>query len=145
MKITGKMKTLCLFVAVISLALAGCDNSTLDDPKTLRQAMIEALGEDELQKREEGGEELLYRKDTQTPYTGWFVVMWGDEDFGHERILAHYKDGKKDGPCSQWDELGRMQLQGQYKDGKKDGLWSEWDEDGNESKVNYVDGEKVNP
>jgi antitoxin component YwqK of YwqJK toxin-antitoxin module len=160
------MKTLTLLFAASSLALTGCDNSNLDDPKTYQETVAEALGEDELETRQQGDEELLYRKDTQSPYTGWFVAKWDAQSI---RVLAHYKDGSKDGPFFQYDEMLNEQLKGHYKNGKKDGPWIEWDqpwgtrkeghykngkkdglwdvldEDGNESQVNYVDGEKVSP
>lgn len=145
MQITSKIETLFLFVTALSLALTGCGDSNLDNPKTYQKTVDQALGEDELEKRQEGGEELLYRKDDQTPYTGWFAVKWNGPG-SSMRVLAQYKDGRKDGPFIQYDEMWNEQLKGHYKDGKKDGFWSERDPAGDTlQEGHYKDGKKDGP
>ncbi len=155
----GHTKTLSLFIVAVSLALAGCDAPNLDDPETFRNALTDALGSDEIEIRHEGGEELAYRKGTQDTHTGWYAQRWKAEQLmEHDepldwdasqpeplRQLALFKDGSKDGPCIEYFKNSNTRLQGQYKDGKKDGIWREWDEKGNESRVTYVDGKRVNP
>jgi antitoxin component YwqK of YwqJK toxin-antitoxin module len=150
----------------LALCLAGCGNSNLENPKTYQKALQESLDEDELETKQVGEEKLLCKRDDQTPYTGWFVARWNEESI---RILAHYRNGRKDGPFFQynewlaeqekghykngnkdgfwteWDLSGATLQEGHYKNGKKDGIWTQLDEDDNESQITYMNGEKVGP
>lgn len=45
---------------------------------------------------------------------------------------------------TRWHENGQKQQEGNYKNGKKDGLWTEWDNDGNVTMTKkYSNGELV--
>lgn len=82
------MKAIYLFLAAGVLILTGCDDIdalVANDEKTRWEVLAEALGEDEIEKRGQGEEELVYALNTKTPYTGWIKAMWSDEEL---RMLA---------------------------------------------------------
>ena len=56
-------------------------------------------------------------------YTGWAKFM---NDNGQIKGLVQLKDGKPDGPLTQWYENGQKKSVVNWKDGKQDGLWTEW-------------------
>ena len=60
-------------------------------------------------------------------YTGWAKFM---NDNGQIKGLVQLKDGKPDGPLTQWYENGRKKSVVNWKDGKQDGLSTGWYEDG---------------
>ena len=174
MKFAATTTRLFPILTIVSLTLTGCDDPGLDNLKTYQKTIRDALGESELEKRQEGDEERLYRRDDQTPYSGWFAARWNEND-PDVRILAQYKNGSKDGPYIEYDEMLNEKLKGQYKNGKKDGFWTEagpeegllqaghykdgrkdgpwtetrFDEDSEsgvtETEVNYVNGERMTP
>ena len=56
-----------------------------------------------------------------------------------------FKDGKKDGLWTQWDENGQKRFEVTYKDGKNDGLWTQWYENGQKKyEGTYKDGNQIN-
>jgi antitoxin component YwqK of YwqJK toxin-antitoxin module len=113
----------------------------LDDPKTFKKIIAEAIDRNNLQQRGEKGEELLYRKNKPKPYTGWTKLMDGN---GKIKFLTQRKDGKKDGLQMWWHENGQKRGESTFKDGKKDGLWIVYNEDGTEdSRATYKDGKRV--
>jgi hypothetical protein len=129
-----RMKMLPALLAGIAL-LVGCGDGTddhdvlndLDDPKPLDKILGGALPEESVQKRGPRGEQLVYALNSQVPYTGWVKNMWNS---GQVRQLKHYKDGKREGLYTSWDENGEKKQKGTFKDGKQDGLWTSWDENG---------------
>jgi hypothetical protein len=149
-----------LFALFVGLLMVGCgndatpvDSSTtpevpespkaidLDDKETRDKIIAEALDWDKLQKRGTKGEVLLYAPNDQTPYTGWSKLMYEN---GRIRMLAQFKDGKRDGLVTIWYENGQKQSEGNCKDGKQDGLHIFYKEDGSEvGRVTYKDGELV--
>jgi antitoxin component YwqK of YwqJK toxin-antitoxin module len=60
-------------------------------------------------------------------YTGWAKFM---NDNGQIKGLVQLKDGKPDGPLTQWYENGQKKSVVNWKDGKQDGLSTGWHENG---------------
>ncbi len=68
---------------------------------------------------------LIYQDNT--PYSGWVKAMHNPEQVA---ILAQAKDGKPDGPRTEWHENGQKKAEGTWKDGKLDGPFTDWHENG---------------
>ena len=49
----------------------------------------------------------------------------------HIKVKATYKDGKFDGPYTEYYENGNIKVKATYKDDKLDGPYIEYDENGN--------------
>ena len=134
----------------------------LDDNETRNRIIAEAIDYEKLEGRGEGGEELYYAPNKQTPYSGWMKCMDND---GQIRWLFQCKDGKYDGPSTWWYGNGRKSGETTYKDGKKmtvvvwkpngekcpvtnfvngNGVVVVYNEDGTERvRLTYKDGERV--
>jgi hypothetical protein len=148
-----------LFALFVGLLMVGCgndatpvDSSTtpevpespkaidLDDKETRDKIIAEALDWDKLQKRGTKGEVLLYAPNDQTPYTGWSKLMYEN---GRIRMLAQFKDGKRDGLATEWHENGKKWNEANFKDGKLNGLVTIWYENGQkQSEGNCKDGKE---
>ena len=99
-----------------------------------------AVDLDKLQGRGKDGERLVYALNEQTPYTGWVKQMWRN---GQIRLLAQYKDGKKDGLGTEWCPNGQKKEEVTWKDRKQ---WTvvAWKPDGEKCPdTNVVDGNGV--
>jgi antitoxin component YwqK of YwqJK toxin-antitoxin module len=99
----------------------------LNNPKTRKKIIANAVKTSQLQRRGKTGEELLYRKNKPKPYTGWTKWMYGN---GQIQFLTLRKDGKKDGLQMGWHENGQKKGERTYKDGQKHGLETLWHENG---------------
>ena len=88
----------------------------LDDPETRKKIIAKAVDDKKLQSRGEKGEELVYARNQQTPYTGWSKGMFQGNK--QTRRLDQYKDGKVDGLVKLWYRTGRKRSEAYWKDGK---------------------------
>ena len=98
------MKRLLLIILPL-LLIVGCSSP---EPINYETTLIERDG-------------VFYTKDTNKPYSGQVFSLYDD---GKKKEEGTYKDGKKDGLWTYWDENGEKDSSGTYKDGKKDGLWT---------------------
>ena len=71
---------------------------------------------------------VMYLPQSDKPYSG---DVSKSDNFGKTLLKGTYKNGKKDGLWTDWDENGKKLKEETYKDGE---LISQecWDEDGNE-------------
>ena len=114
----------------------------LDDHKTRKKIVANAVKKSQLQRRGKEGEELLYRMNKPKPYTGW--TKW-IHDNGRLVGLSQFKNGKLDGLRTWWypNGTGRKKAERTYKDGK---LWTavRWKPNGEKCPVtNVVNGSGV--
>ncbi len=86
----------------------------MEDPATLDKIIAEAINDEKLQERGEGGEKLAYAPNQQSPYTGWTKAMY---DNGQIMMLSQCKDGKLDGLLTNWYNDGQKREERNYKDG----------------------------
>ena len=70
---------------------------------------------------EKGG--LKYHPDTKELYSG---KVFQNRMGGEKKFEGSYKDGKKDGLWTFYDENGNKDFQGTFKVGEKDGKWVYW-------------------
>ena len=82
--------------------------------------------------------EAVDNNDIPSDYTGWAKLMY---DNGQIKWLAQWKDGKRDGLATSWDENGQKEREGNWKEDIEDGLFS-WYEDNGEKRLEkiYKDG-----
>jgi len=99
----------------------------LNDPKTFKKIIANAVKASQLHWRGKEGEELLYRMNQPKPYTGWTKWMYGN---GRIKFLTQRKDGKEDGLQMWWYKNGQKNGKRTYKDGQKHGLQTLWYENG---------------
>jgi antitoxin component YwqK of YwqJK toxin-antitoxin module len=84
------------------------------------------------------GDGLFYFE--EKPFTGVAISKYGNGKKGWE---LNYKDGKLDGPSTDWHLNGQKRVERNYKDGKDDGLYTWWYENGQKRKEDtYKDGKK---
>ena len=98
-----KIKTLLTisFVCIVSSLLSGC-----------------GFFEETICKETEGQERngLVYLPNQQEPFTGNNLCKYEN---GQNKIEGKYKDGKKDGKWTWWDEKGQIMIELNYKDGRQ--------------------------
>jgi len=71
------------------------------------------------------------------------IGKYGFYENGIKKSKGTYKDGKLDGPYTEWYDDGQKSIDGIYKDGIKDGLWIEWTQEGKKkSKTKWKNGKK---
>jgi hypothetical protein len=102
----------------------------LDDPKVREKILKEAVPmmRPYLDWRgPQGGEQVIYQKGKQTPYTGRVKMVCNK---GQVKLLGYYVDGKREGAWTTWHENGRKETEQHYKAGEMDGLWTWWNKDG---------------
>ena len=84
---------------------------------------------------------VMYLPQSDKPYSG---DVSKSDNFGKTLLKGTYKNGKKDGLWTEWDENGRKRIKGINKDGRRDGLWTWWYENGQkEGEDNYKNGELI--
>jgi antitoxin component YwqK of YwqJK toxin-antitoxin module len=82
--------------------------------------------------------DLRYEIGQITPFTGLVRGMYTN---GKKEIEINYKEGKKEGVQTSWDEKGNKRLEVNYKNGKSEGLLTTWYENGQKKgEVNYENG-----
>jgi antitoxin component YwqK of YwqJK toxin-antitoxin module len=70
-------------------------------------------------------------------------TFWSD---GSPKSRVVLRDGRRDGPATQWDAGGRIVAEGSYQDDRREGRWVWYREDGSvdpERSGLYEDGERV--
>ena len=113
-----------------------------DNPETRKKIVADAIYRTQSEWRGDEGEERLYFRDYQMPYSGWWKEMRGKGNGYHIASLVQYKDGKRDGPMANWYKNGKKRLEHIYKDGKLHGLSRGWYRNGNKRRERtYKDGE----
>ena len=112
----------------------------LDDNETLAKIIAGAIDLDKLERRGKKGERADFAPNSQTPYTGWAKVMWGN---GQIRAVGQYKDGKPEGFAIEWYRNGQKKSEENFKYGKPDGIQSNYYENGQKESVeNWKDGKQ---
>ena len=73
-------------------------------------------------------------------------TYWNDN--GQKSGEGEFKNGKFEGPSTEWHDNGQKKKEGEFKNGKEEGRWTEWHKDGSidhkESGI-YKAGERVAP
>ncbi len=120
---------------VIFLVIAFRTNSPdLDDPKAVAKIVGEAVDANKFQLRNQGGKELAYLPNSDSPYTGWVKKLRD----GKLQKLSHFIDGMIDGPVLLYHSNGQKILQGNCKNGLKHGKSLSWYENGQkEDEITY--------
>jgi antitoxin component YwqK of YwqJK toxin-antitoxin module len=96
---------------------------------------------DELEERDDSGEDLWYHGRSRTPFTGWIK---GFHDNGELFSLEPCKNGKVHGFFVTWYESGKKRSEGHFKHGQADGIWIMYTENGTEEfRQTYKDGELI--
>jgi len=148
-------------VAFAALLMTGCGNDSynkegdraesnlssgeiaeinFDDLETRKKIIAEAIGRNQLQHRQDKGDELAYAPKAQATYSGWEKEIY---DNGTIWRLSQWKDGKRNGVSIWWHENGNKSMEENYKNGKRDGLETEWFENGQkELEANYKGGKQ---
>ncbi len=97
-------------------------------PKSLSDADVERLLKEAVDMESlEERDGLYYQPNESEPFSGWAKTM-SDSEYG--KGLTQFKDGKPDGPHTQWHGNGQKGLEGTFKDGEQDGLGTMWYENG---------------
>ena len=127
---------LFLIIVTLPLLLGGCDRLSMigKEPVTETKPELEGVNYFELEERKG----ITYIKGSYSPYTGKAYKFYEN---GHKQVETNIKDGKRDGPETQWHENGQKQFEINLKDGKPEGLATWWSENGQKEKeINYEDG-----
>ena len=81
---------------------------------------------------------VYYQVNAEIPYNGEFLTFHNN---GQKKWDRTYKDGKKDGLHTLWNENGQITCKETYKDGKRDGLHIKWYYNGQKAmECDYKDG-----
>ena len=68
------------------------------------------------------------------PYSGWAKMI---HDSGQVQALSQFKDGKLDGPSTEWHENGQKKAEGTWKDGVTHGPYTTWYSNGQKRKEGF--------
>ena len=131
------MLPLTLAYVVSSFCFLGCSadeeanpgDALLPTGAELEQLAAQALDMDKLQTRGPSGEELFYKPNQETPYTGWVKDYHENEQLD---VLAQVYKGKFHGVYTEWYQNGQKSSEGTYADGEQDGMWTGWSRNGQE-------------
>ena len=142
---------LFLIIVTLPLLLGGCGEKPVADvkpeepvaetkpeePVAETKPELEGVNYFELEERKG----ITYIKGSYSPYTGKAYKFYEN---GHKQVETNIKDGKRDGPETQWHENGQKREEINYKDGKWDGLWVVWYKNGQKKlEENYKNGKLV--
>lgn len=84
--------------------------------------------------------DIAYLPNENEPFTGVYIEHYSN---GHNSIEINYKDGRKNGLSTGWDENGKKHVQINFIDDKQNGLATVWYENGQKmSEMNYIDGKQ---
>jgi antitoxin component YwqK of YwqJK toxin-antitoxin module len=153
-----------LLAATVLSSFSGCERKfDPNDTEDLQRMLSEAVDEETIQRR--GDDNIVYQKNSQTPFSGWlkdmhpngqvrgaysfrdgkydgFSLQWYEN--GQKEIEATRKAGKLEGKRTIWHKNGQKALEATFKNGKADGLFTQWYENGKKEKeANYKNGEEV--
>ena len=92
------------------------------DKKVLKELLAEAVDQQEVQSRNDGGKQRYYQDDL--PFVGWIKQMRGNS---HSPLaLGFYLNGIRSGPWATWTGGRRLREMGLYDEGRLDGLQVRW-------------------
>jgi len=84
---------------------------------------------------------LYYQPNESEPFSGWAKTM-SDSEYG--KGLTQFKDGKPDGPHTQWYGSGQKWGEGTFKEGEPDGRHTMWHGNGQKkAEVTIKDGKEL--
>ena len=127
-----------LFTLFISLLLLGCGQH-YSPPLTEEEVKIIANAFDVTKLQVRSG--VSYLPNTQEPFSGFAKLVYEN---GQVEMLTQFKDGKENGPGTDWHENGQKAGENNFKDGKQDGLQDWWYENGQKrNELNYKDGKLI--
>jgi len=70
------------------------------------------------------------------------VTRWNEN--GKKYSEVHYKNGEREGLATSWHKNGQKQYEGHYKNDKPAGLWTDWHENGQKREErHFKDGKEV--
>jgi len=104
------MKTF-LNAAVATALIAFAPAAPAEDLKTVEAEQLVERGE------------LLYEKDSPTPFTGTMVAHWPG---GQKAAEVEYRGGLTHGKWTEWYENGQKELEAEFHDGELHGTVIEW-------------------
>jgi antitoxin component YwqK of YwqJK toxin-antitoxin module len=134
------MKLVNLFVIATCFLVFSCGEADLNDPKSVKKIVENALDWEKIQQRLNNDELLSYAPNSDAPYTGWLKKMHPN---GQVLILFSFKDGLLDGQAVQWYDNGQKKSESSYTNGIRHGKFSTWYESGQkEAEVAYENGKK---
>jgi len=107
-----------LLSTITFLILFGCGEEDFNDTKTVDEIIANAADSSKIQTRMVKGKELFFEINKQTPYSGWYKIMYPS---GQVRLLSEVKEGLKDGKLVEWFENGQKKLEAIYLKGKPHG------------------------
>jgi antitoxin component YwqK of YwqJK toxin-antitoxin module len=141
-----------LFALFIGLLLVGCGTPSPQYVSKIReQARKEQLEREAMNPKKDAietavdwlklqGGQVTYLANTREPFSGYAKQAYDNKQI---KILAQFKDGKRDGLSTEWNEEGQKMTHENHKDGFRNGLSTAWDENGQMlSESNWKDGER---
>ena len=132
------MNPVRLLVLLVSLPLffVGCGGN--DEVTDETKPKLQSVNYGELRLRGSLTSGIIYRKGSDTPYTGKAFEFY---DNGQKEFEQYYKEGKRDGLSVWWWRNGQKQIEQNFKDGILDGLQVQWHRNGQKAvEGNFKDG-----
>ena len=127
---------LLVLLVSLPLLLGGCGGS--DEVTDETKPKLQSVNYGELRLRGSLTEGIIYRKGSDTPYTGKAFEFY---DNGQKEFEQYYKEGKEDGLSVWWYRNGQKQIEQNFKDGILDGLQVQWHRNGQKAvEGNFKDG-----
>ena len=127
-----------LLSTITFLILFGCGEEDFNDTKTLDEIIANAVDSSKIQTRMVKGKELFFEINKQTPYSGWYKIMYPS---GQVRLLSEVKEGLQDGKFVQWFENGQKKLEATFLKGESHGKASFYYKNGQlEQEVEWQNG-----
>ena len=118
---------LLVLLVTLPLLLGGCGE----------KAILDSVNYDELEERES----IIYRKGSDTPYTGKAYSLYPNGRKAQEEL---YENGKRHGLSVFWHAHGKKNAEGNYKSGKPNGMHVMWWENGQKMNESlYENGKAV--
>ena len=156
-----KAKLFALFIVILMVGCGSPDSDVpeavvispqTDDPKTppvvtdvdrntLLRILDTGINADKIQRRGKEGEELYYKPNEESPYTGWIIAIY--DDLVQQEYVMQVKDGKRDGLYCEWNRDGSKYRSTTYKKGVKNGLLTSYYNNGGKLlEINFKDGKE---
>jgi formylglycine-generating enzyme required for sulfatase activity len=127
-----------LLSTITFLLLFGCGEEDFNDTKTVDEIIANAADSSKIQTRMVKGKELFFEINKQTPYSGWYKIMYPS---GQVRLLSEVKEGLQDGKFVQWFENGQKKLEATFLKGESHGKASFYYKNGQlEQEVEWQNG-----
>ena len=156
-----KAKLFALFIVILMIGCGSPDSDVpeavvispqTDDPKTppvvtdvdrntLLRILDTGINADKIQRRGKEGEELYYKPNEESPYTGWIIAIY--DDLVQQEYVMQVKDGKRDGLYCEWNRDGSKYRSTTYKKGVKNGLLTSYYNNGGKLlEINFMNGKE---